>query len=157
MSQAFPPGAVADPRAARSRAPRHPGGFHTRLVEAVVLIAAGLLLAVATVDDVARQVRVNHRLDADLRSWRSYARLDFHSLAISQDFTGLSTKDIVCGNTSPGVPKERVQLCLVVTGTVHNGRRTVSGGWYLPPRVEDLKRYRYACFGDARGEARCPR
>jgi hypothetical protein len=33
----------------------------------------------------------------------------------------------------------------------------VSGGWYLPAKAEDLRGYRYACFGSAKPEERCPR
>ena len=54
---------------------------------------------------------------------------------------------MVCGNTSPGTPKSRTQLCLAIWGPVVAGRRTVHGGWYLPAKAEDLRAYRYACFG----------
>jgi hypothetical protein len=134
--------------------PRAGGGV--RLIEGSVLLLAGLLLAIATVNDLVRQTHVNHRLVADLRTWRSYTRHDYRNLSISQDVRTLSTRDVVCGNTAPGAPKARVQLCLQVTGPVRTGRRSVSGGWYLPPRVEDLRRYRYACFGPAVAEHRCP-
>ena len=42
-----------------------------RLIETTLLILAGLLLAIATVNDVVDQTHVNHRLIADLRTWRS--------------------------------------------------------------------------------------
>jgi hypothetical protein len=126
------------------------------LAESALLVLVGLLLATATGNDLARQIHTNHRLDADLSTWRQYAHRDFHSLSISQDVTGLTTDEVVCGNTSPGVPKERVQLCLLLKGPVRDGRRGVSGGWYLPPRSEDLHRYRYGCFGQAGSEGRCP-
>jgi len=158
----------AMPSAGRDRVPRPPGwlrrlglrpsaGGHTRLIESVVLVLAGLLLATATINDVVRQTHVNHRLNADLRTWRSYTRHDYHNLSISQDAHGLSTREVVCGNTTPGGLRERTQLCLQVTGAVRAGRRSVSGGWYLPPGVENVRRYRYACFGPAAAEARCPR
>jgi len=28
------------------------------------------------------------------------------------------------------------------------GRRTVHGGWYLPPRSADVRAARYGCFGE---------
>ena len=142
-SAAQPP----EPRAARE----------LRLIETTVLLALALLLAIATVNDVLRETHINHRLVADLRTWRSYTHRDYHNLSISQDVRGLSTREVVCGNTAPGGLKQRVQLCLVITGPVEGARRTVSGGWYLPPRVEDLRHYRYACFGPAVAEGRCPR
>jgi len=135
---------------------RTPDG-QRRLLEGGVLALAGVLLATATINDLVRQTHTNHRLDADLRTWRSYAHRDYHNLSISQDVRGLSTREVVCGNTAPGGLKQRVQLCLVITGPVKRGRRTVSGGWYLPPRAENLRRYRYACFGPAVAEGRCPR
>lgn len=140
------------------RGPSHGGAIPPRrLIEGAVLLLAGILLATATINDVVRQTHVNHRLDADMRTWRAYAHRNYHSLSVSQDTRGLSTREVVCGNTAPGTPKERTQLCLQIIGPVRAGRRTVSGGWYLPPRAEDLRRYRYACFGAAVGEERCPR
>jgi hypothetical protein len=127
------------------------------VAEGVVLALVGILLATATINDLVRQTNVNHRLDADLRTWRSYTGHDYRNLNINQDVKGRTTREVVCGNTSPGAPKSRVQLCLQITGPVRGGRRTVSGGWYLPPKVEDVRSYRYACFGPAAEEERCPR
>jgi hypothetical protein len=138
----------------RSSLPR-PGSPQLWLAETVALVLVALLLATATGNDVSRQVHTNHRLSADLTTWRHYTHHNFHSLSISQDVTGLTTNEIVCGNTSPGFPKERVQLCMLIRGPVRDGRRSVTGGWYLPPRAEDLHRYRYACFGAPVGEGRC--
>jgi hypothetical protein len=133
------------------------GTGQLRLVETTLLLLAGLLLAIATINDLVLQTRVDHRLVADLRTWRAYTGHDYRNLFPGQDIYGHSTRDQVCGNTSPGGARERVQLCLVVNGPVSHGRRTVTGGWYLPPKVEDVRSYRYACFGSAKGEARCPR
>ena len=128
-----------------------------RLLESIVLLGAALLLGVATVNDVVRQTHINHRLTADLRTWRTYTGHNYRNLSVSQDFRHHTTREVVCGNTSPGPPKARVQLCLLITGPVSRGRRTVSGGWYLPPHRENLTGYRYACFGHAVAERRCPR
>jgi len=128
-----------------------------RAAETVVLLLAGLLLAIATVNDVVLRTHTNHRLVADLRTWRLYTGHHYHNLNISQDVLTNTTRDVVCGNTSPGDPKERVQLCLVVTGPVLDGRRRARGGWYLPPKAENLRRYRYACFGTAKEQRQCPR
>jgi hypothetical protein len=128
-----------------------------RVVETTLLLLAALLLAIATVNDVVRQAHVNHRLIADLATWRSYTGHRYHNLSISQDYSEHFTREVVCGNTSPGEPKQRVQLCLVMNGPVAGGRRRVSGGWYLPARVEDEPRYRYGCFGSAPAEFGCQR
>ncbi len=128
-----------------------------RVAETTVLLLIALLLAIATVNDVVRQVHVNHRLIADLSTWRAYTGHRYHNLAVSQDYTQNFTREVVCGNTSPGDPRTRVQLCLVITGPVVRGRRHVSGGWYLPAHVEDQPSYRYGCFGSARSDFRCLR
>jgi hypothetical protein len=127
------------------------------LAETTLVLLAGVLLAVATVNDLVRQTHVNHRLVADLRTWREYTGHKYRNLSISQDTRGLSTREVVCGNTTPGAPKARTELCLVITGPVSHGRRAVRGGWYLPPEVEDLSRYRYACFGSPKEQSLCRR
>jgi hypothetical protein len=128
-----------------------------RLVETTLLVLAGLLLAVAVVNDVVRQTHVNHRLETDLHTWRAYTRHDYHNLSIEQAVFGeTNTTDVVCGNTVPGVPKSRVQICLAIGGQTVDGRRTVTGGWYLPVHSEeDLPENRYGCFGPA-AAGRCP-
>jgi hypothetical protein len=67
-----------------------------------------------------------------------------------------TTTDVVCGNTVPGPPKQRTQICLQLTGPVVRGYRAAHGGWYLPPRAEDLHRYRYGCFGPPKRQGKCP-
>ncbi len=46
---------------------------------------------------------------------------------MEEDLYGHSTRDYVCGNISPGPPKERTQICLTVTGPVREGRRACKG------------------------------
>ncbi len=130
------------------------------LIEGFVLVLVALLLAVATVNDVARQAGINHRLVADLRTWRTYTHHDYKNVGTDQELLGPASKhDVVCGNTVPGPPKQRPQVCLVVTGSIHSdGLRTVSGGWYLPANTEDdVKSLRYGCFGDAVAGQLCAR
>jgi hypothetical protein len=138
------------PREAEAR-----GTGRLRLIESAVLVFVGLVLAVATVNDLARQTRINHRLDADLRTWREYTHHDYRNIAIDQETLGLgSEREVLCGNTSPGPPGGRTQLCLAIWGTVHDGRRAVHGGWYTPAYVPDIPAKRYNCFGPA-GQGRC--
>jgi hypothetical protein len=127
-----------------------PGRGELRIVEGAVLVLVALLLAVATVNDVVRQAGVNHRLVADLRTWRQYTHHNYKNVSTDQLTLGAPTKrDVVCGNTVPGPPKERIQICLVVTGPTRAGSRTVSGGWYLPANTEsDSRAVRYGCFGE---------
>jgi hypothetical protein len=141
----------------RPRAIELPGSGRMRLVETTLLVLVGVLLAVATVNDLVRQTHVNHRLIADLRTWRTYTGHAYHNLSIEQELFGRSSqREVVCGNTRPGAPKARTQLCLAIWGPVVGGRRTVHGGWYLPPKVEDVRADRYGCFGAA-AKGICPR
>jgi hypothetical protein len=137
------------PQRLRPRTSEPAGRGELRLVELAVLLLVGLLLAIATVNDVARQVGVNHRLIADLRTWRRYTHHDYKNVAADQELLGAAThRDVVCGNTTPGPPKQRPQICLVVTGPISGGVRPVAGGWYLPPGTEDnVRSVRYGCFG----------
>lgn len=123
-----------------------------RLIETTLLVLLGVLLAAATINDVVRQTHTNQRLIADLRTWRVYTRHDFRDLSIEQTLYGeageRAQREVVCGNTLAGPPKTKTQLCLAIAGPVRAGRRSVQGGWYLPAHTdEDLRRYRYGCFG----------
>jgi hypothetical protein len=144
------------PEGLRPRAHESRGSGDLWRVETVVLLAVGLLLAIATVNDVVLDTHVNHRLNADLRTWRAYTGHHYKNVATEQDVLHYTTTDVVCGNTSPGPPKQRIQLCLEMTGPVVHGYRAARGGWYLPPRAEDLHRYRYGCFGPPKAQGRCP-
>jgi hypothetical protein len=126
-----------------------------RLAETTILILVGLFLAIATVADVVKQTHVNHRLVADLRTWRVATGHDYHNVGTEQDVKGHTTRDTVCGNVSPGGPRERAQVCLVLIGPAISGRREVSGGYYLPAKTEDGRHSRYACFGAAASAQLC--
>ncbi|HEY5288025.1 MAG TPA: hypothetical protein VIJ50_13060 [Solirubrobacteraceae bacterium] len=118
-----------------------------RLAETTILILLGIFLAVATVNDVVQQTHVNHRLKADLLTWRTVTGHDYVNLATERDVKTYSTRDTVCGNVSPGAPGERAQVCLLLDGAVVSGTRSVSGGYYLSPYKADLRSNRYRCFG----------
>jgi hypothetical protein len=127
-----------------------------RLIETTVLVLLGVLLAAATIYDVVLQTRVNHRLVADLRTWRAYTGHPYHNLAVDRQLFGTnSIRELVCGNTSAGPPGARTQLCLVISGTVADGRRSVRGGWYVPAYRQDVRDNRYGCFGEE-AQGRCP-
>jgi hypothetical protein len=133
------------------------GTGQLRLIETTLLVIVGVVLATATINDLAREAHINHRLVADLKTWRHYTGHDYHNISIDQETLGADTqREVLCGNTSAGPPDASPQLCLGIWGAVVDGRRAVHGGWYLPPHVEDLSRNRYGCFGVA-GQGRCPR
>jgi hypothetical protein len=143
------------PAWARPRDSERRGTGSLRLVETTILILIGLFFAIATIDDVVQQTHVNHRLNADLRTWRTITEHDYHSVGVEQDIIGHTTKDTVCGNTSPGGPGQRTQLCLVLVGPTLHGMRAVSGGYYLAPYVPNDPSQRYACFGVPAEEGLC--
>jgi hypothetical protein len=142
----------------RPRETELPGAGNTRLIETTVLLLVGLFLLIATVNDLVRETHVNDRLIADLKTWRHYTGHDYHNLSISPELLGTpaSEREVVCGNTTPGAPKTRTQLCLAIWGPDSGGRRTIHGGWYLRANVQDdVRAERYGCFGAA-SEGRCP-
>ncbi len=135
------------PEWARPRDSERRGLGSLRLAETTILILLGVFLAVATVNDVNQQTHVNHRIIADELTWRTATGHYYHEITTEQDVKTHTTRDVVCGNVSPGGPKEHAQICLVLVGSVHGGLREVSGGYYLPPKTIDISRNRYACFG----------
>lgn len=142
---------------ARPRESERRGLGSLRLAETTLLVLFALLLAIATVDDVVQQTHVNHRLIADLATWRAATGHDYRNIGVEQDIKEHSTRDTVCGNVSPGAPKQRPQICLRIVGPVVASRRKVSGGYYLPPRSEDEASLRYGCFGSAVQAGLCRR
>jgi hypothetical protein len=120
-----------------------------RLVETTLLVVIAAVLAAATINDVVRQVHVNHRLAADMRTWRAITGHNYVNLDVEEDLRHFTTRDVICGNTSPGAPGVRPQVCLIAIGPIRAGRRDVEGGFYLPPELADDAYHRYACFGSA--------
>ena len=118
----------------------------------------GVVLAVATVNDLVRQTGINHRLIADLRTWRHYTGHDYHNISIDQETLGANTPARgAVRQHQPRTARTRGRRSAWRSGVpVVDGRRTVHGGWYLPPYVEDMPSERYGCFGAA-GRGRCPR
>ena len=143
------------PEWARPRERERRGTGSLRLAETTILVLVGLFFAIATTNDVVDQTHVNHRLNADIRTWRTVTGRDYHNVSAEQDEKRYTTRDVACGNTSPGGPRERTQLCLMLVGPVTRGLRSVSGGYYLPPKVTNDPAERYACFGAAAQTGLC--
>jgi hypothetical protein len=156
--QRDPWGWLPDRLAPRPQSLDDPAGPRLWRAETIVLVLAFAFLATATINDLVRQGNINHRLIADLRTWRTYTHHDYKNVEPNQQLLGPATKrDVVCGNTEPGPPKERTQICLVVTGPTVDGMRTVAGGWYLPPNtIYNTRSLRYGCFGSIT-MGMCPR
>jgi hypothetical protein len=143
------------PEWARPRESERRGLGSLRLTETTILILVGVLLAIATVNDLVQQTHLNHRLIADLHTWRTATGHDYHNLTVSQDLKTHTTRDTVCGNVSPGGPKERTQVCVTLVGPTIDGKRAISGGFYLPPMSENERSKRYSCFGAATSAGSC--
>jgi len=143
------------PAWARPLERERPGHGSLRLAETTILVLVGLLLATAVIHDLAQQTRVNHRLIADLGTWRTVTGHRYHNLTVEQDIKQHTSRQTVCGNVSPGAPRERTQVCLLISGPVVGGHRIVQGGYYRPARTFDLRPYRYACFGRASAGGLC--
>ena len=146
------------PERLRPRSSEEPGTGQMRLIETTLLVLVAVLLTIATVNDLSRQANINHRLAADLKTWRTYTNHNYRNVTVDQELLGTATgREVVCGNTRPGAPKATTQVCLIVWGPIVNGRRTVHGGWYLPAKAEDERALRYGCFGDEEVQELCPR
>jgi hypothetical protein len=138
------------------------GRGELRFIESALLLLVGVVLAVATVADVGREVRIGRRLAADLESWRAITHVPFHNPFIEQDVRTYTTRDVMCADTTNGKPQGKPQVCLIFTGPVRDGRRSAHGGFYLLAKGTDVHepvlnqaRYRYACFGSAISEHLC--
>ena len=80
----------------------------TWVIETIVLVLVGLFFALATVNDLSREAGINHRLVADLSTWRHYTHHDYLNVSIDQETLGVGSEhDLLCGNTSPGPPGAR--------------------------------------------------
>ncbi len=99
-----------------------PGTGRVRLIETTLLLLGAVLLTIATTNDLAREVKINKRLIVDTRMWRSYTGHDYANLTTEQQIFGeTAQRDVVCGNTSPGAPQTRTQLCLAIGARLWTG------------------------------------
>jgi hypothetical protein len=131
------------PRDEDSRSPRR------WRIETAVLIIAGILLLVMSINDTSRQTIVNERLKVDLVTWSHFTGLDTKEPAIEQGVFGYTnTIDVVCGNLKPGPPESTVRQCAVITGPDVHGLRHVIGGYRLPAYSDDEPARRFDCYGE---------
>jgi hypothetical protein len=144
------------------------GRGEQRLIESVILVLVGVVLAVATVHDLVREVGIGDRLHADLISWVRYTKpyfgannpkYTYHNPLIEQNVTTYTTRDVVCANTADVKPQGTVLVCLIFTGPVRDGYRRAKGGYYLIAAGKDVHEpvldkpiYSYGCFGSALSE-----
>ena len=134
----------------------HGGRGRLYRAESIILALIALILAVATVYDVVRQVHISERTHADLASWEAITGRHDRRAIVEQDAKTYTTRDVVCGRTAAFTRSAPVAFCLIFQGPVRAGRREATGGYYVLKsgrrrnQVVDKARYRYGCFGTAR-------
>jgi hypothetical protein len=129
-----------------------PSNQDLRLIETAVLLVAGLVLAVATVNDIGRLVHITERVKLDQHTYRYVMHTQggvttpIRKVSVTP---GSTTKvDVAC---SPPIGGPRGSSCLVIggpaggTGAQH--LRTVEGGYRLLPGARNRYAARYGCFG----------
>jgi hypothetical protein len=124
-------------------------------VETAVLLAVAALIAIATVYDLTREVKVDNRLTADIETWRHVTGVHDEEVAVEEDLASYSTRDTACGSTNEDKYEVSARLCLMLTGPVRDNRRHVVGGFYLPPYLPLGPHDRYGCFGSTVSERFC--
>lgn len=137
-------------------APREDESRSKRLwrIETVLLVALGLFLAIASVNDLVWSVNDNARLVADQNTWRHYTHRDYFNVSAAPLVVGQPT-DLSCANASPAPPGEVTQICVLMAGPIHDGLRQVTGGFRVPARTGDFPANRYDCFGSAVSQHLC--
>ncbi len=134
----------------RADDPAAAGSPLRRSLETLVVVLVGVLLAVATVDDLHRQVGLNERFAVDKRTWRSYTHRNVKLLGITPAIRG--NLDIVCG---PPIVGDTSRLCLMLGGPAHVHERQLLGGFRLAFMRPNRYIYRYGCFGVAASRSLC--
>jgi hypothetical protein len=131
------------------------GRGRRRRIEAAILLAIAMLITVATVYDLTREVKVDNRLTADVETWRAVTHIHDEEVAIEQDLASYSTRDTACGTVNEDKYEISARVCLMLAGPVNGNRRKVLGGFYLPPYLPIGPNDRYGCFGSTVSERFC--
>ena len=127
-----------------------------RPLELALLIVVGLVLTIATLNDVAIQVGKDNRFSADVRTWRATpATTTMNITTESGEETATEPVASPAPTRAPDHPTARTQLCLVLTGPVPPFPADDRGGYYIPAYFPNKAAHRYGCFGTAVGEGLC--
>jgi hypothetical protein len=137
-----------------------PANQDLRLIETAVLLVAGLVLAVATVNDIGRAVHITERIKLDQHTYRYYMHTrggvatPIRKVAVTPGST--SKVDVAC---SPQPGGAHGSSCLVISGPAHGSGpqhlRIVEGGYRLLPNARNRYVARYGCFGTSARQALC--
>jgi hypothetical protein len=137
-----------------------PSNPDLRLIETAVLLVAGLVLAVATVNDIGRSVHISERIGVDQHTYRYYMHTQggvATSIRKVPVTPGTRTKvDVAC---SPPPGGTRGSTCLVIGGPAGGAgpqhQRTIEGGYRLLPDSRNRYVARYGCFGVSARQQLC--
>lgn len=125
-------------------------------VEVALLAVVAAVIAVAVVYDVTRAVSINYRLTADIETWRHLTDLNLKNVSIETDTKHFTKHDMACGNNVPGKrPGTRTQICFMMVGPIVKGRRETRAGFFVAPKLGDVPRNRWGCFGTAARQHLC--
>lgn len=118
------------------------------MYETFVLVVIGIVLLVAVLYDVSYDVGNDHRMVADVRTWRQFVGQKPDTIWAKPVVLG-HTEDVSCGSVALGPATQETQVCLLLVGPVRNGVRTIAAGWQLPWGDSDHSYDRFSCFGPA--------
>jgi hypothetical protein len=119
-------------------------------LEGVVLVALGLLLAVATARDIVRAVGVDNRVRVDKRTWVHFTHRNIRLIGVTSGKRG--GPDVAC---APPAATAGYKLCLMLGGSAHTQFRVIEGGYHLTLAGSDIPSLRSHCFGVARRHRLC--
>jgi hypothetical protein len=126
------------------------------MYETFVLIVVGIVLSVAVIYDLSYDVGNDHRMAADVATWRLFVGQKPTTIWAHPVQLGHTT-DVSCGTVALGPAVNETQVCLLLVGPVRNGLRRIYGGWQLAWGLSDHTGYRFACFGSVVNTHWCPR
>jgi hypothetical protein len=118
------------------------------MYETFVLVVVAVVLLVAVLYDVSYDVGNDHRMAADVATWRQFVGQKPDTIWAHPVVLG-HTEDVSCGTVALGPSTQETQVCLLFVGPVRNGLRTIAAGWQLPWGDADHSYYRFSCFGPA--------
>jgi hypothetical protein len=125
------------------------------MYETFALIVIGIVLIVAVLYDVSYDVGNDHRMAADVATWRQFVGQKPTTIWAHPVVLG-HTEDVSCGTVALGPSATETQVCLLLVGPVRDGLRTIAAGWQLPWGDSDHSYDRFACFGPA-ASGWCPK
>jgi hypothetical protein len=108
----------------------------------------GVVLLTAVIYDLSYDVGNDHRMAADVATWRLFVGQKPDKIWAKPVVLG-HTEDVSCGSVALGPSTQETQVCLLFVGPVRNGLRPIAAAWQLPWGAADHSYLRFACLGPA--------